>query len=47
MNLYFSKKTRSKKNNAEFMLHIVRADLSNTWALMYNEGNIKYKGGKL
>lgn len=25
------------------MLHIVRADLSNTWALMYNEGNIKYK----
>lgn len=29
------------------MLHIVRADLSNTWALMYYEGNIKYKGGKL
>lgn len=46
MTLYFSKKTLSK-NNAEFMLHIVRADLSNTWALMYNEGNIKYKGDKL
>ncbi len=29
------------------MLHIVRADLSNTWVLMYNEGNIKYKGDKL
>lgn len=29
------------------MLHIVRADLSNAWALMYNAGNIKYKGDKL
>lgn len=29
------------------MLHIVLADLSNTWALMCNEGNIKYKGDKL